>query len=250
MSTHRLERLHLWIKWLLLAVLLALAALVVLYFYQGGWERMRTSRTLARLIPSDFFQGPQVAIISGHRGFDSGAVCKDGLMEALVNEEIATRVVDLLQKQGVSALLLDEYDPRLQGLHARALLSIHADSCIDQSGFKVASAEQTVIPEQDQMLVDCLRERYSEATGLAFRPTAITKDMTQYHAFQRVADDTPGAIIETGYLGGDRALLVEEPDKVAAAITAGILCFLDEQEALAKTPTVTVTATITRGPAD
>jgi N-acetylmuramoyl-L-alanine amidase len=250
MSTHRLERLHLWIKWLLLAVLLALAALVVLYFYQGGWERMRTSRTLARLIPSDFFQGPQVAIISGHRGFDSGAVCKDGLMEALVNEEIATRVVDLLQKQGVSALLLDEYDPRLQGLHARALLSIHADSCIDQSGFKVASAEQTVIPEQDQMLVDCLRERYSEATGLAFRPTAITKDMTQYHAFQRVADDTPGAIIETGYLGGDRALLVEEPDKVAAAITAGILCFLDEQEALAKTPTVTVTATATRGPAD
>jgi N-acetylmuramoyl-L-alanine amidase len=250
MSTHRLERLHLWIKWLLLAVLLALAALVVLYFYQGGWERMRTSRTLARLIPSDFFQGPQVAIISGHRGFDSGAVCKDGLMEALVNEEIATRVVDLLQKEGVSALLLDEYDPRLQGLHARALLSIHADSCIDQSGFKVASAEQTVIPEQDQMLVDCLRERYSEATGLAFRPTAITKDMTQYHAFQRVADDTPGAIIETGYLGGDRALLVEEPDKVAAAITSGILCFLDEQEALAKTPTVTVTATATRGPAD
>jgi N-acetylmuramoyl-L-alanine amidase len=250
MSTHRLERLHLWIKWLLLAVLLALAALVVLYFYQGGWERMRTSRTLARLIPSDFFQGPQVAIISGHRGFDSGAVCKDGLMEALVNEEIATRVVDLLQKQGVSALLLDEYDPRLQGLHARALLSIHADSCIDQSGFKVASAEQTVIPEQDQMLVDCLRERYSEATSLAFRPTAITKDMTQYHAFQRVADDTPGAIIETGYLGGDRALLLEEPDKVAAAITAGILCFLDEQEALAKTPTVTVTATATRGPAD
>ncbi len=241
MSTHRLERLHLWIKWLLLAVLLALAALIALYFYQGGWERMRSSRTLARLIPSDFFQGPQVAIISGHRGFDSGAVCKDGLMEALVNEEIATRVAAMLQAQGVSVMLLDEYDPRLQGLHARALLSIHADSCIEQSGFKVASAEQTVIPEQDQMLVGCLREKYSEATGLTFRSTAITKDMTQYHAFQRVADDTPGAIIETGYLGGDRALLVDEPDRVASGIVAGILCFLDQQDALAKTPTVTAT---------
>ncbi len=241
MSTHRLERLHLWIKWLLLAVLLALAALIALYFYQGGWERMRSSRTLARLIPSDFFQGPQVAIISGHRGFDSGAVCKDGLMEASVNEEIATRVAAMLQAQGVSVMLLDEYDPRLQGLHARALLSIHADSCIEQSGFKVASAEQTVIPEQDQMLVDCLREKYSEATGLTFRSTAITKDMTQYHAFQRVADDTPGAIIETGYLGGDRALLVDEPDRVASGIVAGILCFLDQQDALAKTPTVTAT---------
>jgi N-acetylmuramoyl-L-alanine amidase len=239
MSTYRLERLNRWIKWSLLVVLLALAALIAFYFYQGGWERMRNSRTLARILPFDFFQGPQVAIISGHRGFDSGAMCKDGLMEALVNEEIATRVVALLKEEGVSAMLFNEYDPRLQGLHARALVSIHADSCIDQSGFKVASAEETVIPEEDQMLVDCLTEKYSEATGLAFRPTAITKDMTQYHAFQRVADDTPGAIIETGYLGGDRTLLTEEPDKVASAIAAGILCFLDQQDELLKTPTAT-----------
>ena len=243
MSYYRLESLNLWIKRLLLVVLLALAALIALYFYQGGWERMRTSRTLARFLPSDFFQGPRVAIISGHRGFDSGAVCKDGLMEASVNEEVATRVVDLLRVRGVSAQLLDEYDPRLQGLHVRALLSIHADSCIDQSGFKVASAEKTVIPGQDAMLVDCLSQKYSEATGLPFRATAITKDMTQYHAFQQVADDTPGAIIETGYLGGDRALLVEHPDKVAAGIVAGLICFLDKQNALAKTPTADVTPT-------
>ncbi len=241
MSTHRLESLNRWIKWLLLALLLVIGLLIAFYFYQGGWEQMRSSRTLARLFPSEFFQGPQVAIIAGHRGFDSGAVCKDdGLMEAVVNEEIAVRVVMQLQEQGVSAMLMDEYDPRLQGLHARALVSIHADSCIGQSGFKVASAEDTVIPQQDQMLVDCLREKYSEATGLAFRSTAITRDMTQYHAFQRVANDTPGAIIETGYLGGDRALLVDEPDKVAAAITAGILCFLDKQDELLKTPTATI----------
>ena len=200
---------------------------------------MRNSRTLARLLPSDFFSGPQVAIISGHRGFDSGAMCKDGLMEALVNEEIATRVVASLREEGVSAMLFNEYDPRLQGLHARALVSIHADSCIEQSGFKVASAEATVIPEEDQLLVSCLREKYSEATGLAFRPTAITKDMTRYHAFQRVTDDTPGAIIETGYLGGDRDLLVNEPDKVARAIAAGVICFLDKQDELLKTPSPT-----------
>ena len=237
MSTHRLERLNQWIRWSLLAVMLALAALIALYFYQGGWDQMRDSRTLARILPSEFFRGPQVAIISGHRGFDSGATCKDGLMEALVNEEIASRVVQRLQEEGVSAMLMDEYDPRLQELHARALVSIHADSCIDQSGFKVASAEETVIPEQDKMLVDCLREEYAKATGLTFRPTAITKDMTQYHAFQRVAEDTPGAIIETGYLGGDRALLVEEPDRVAEGIVAGVLCFLDQQEELKTTPT-------------
>ena len=243
MLESRLERLNLWIKRLLLVTLLALIALLAYYFYQGGWAQMRSSRTLARLLPSDFFQGPQVAIIAGHRGSDSGATCKDGLMEALVNEEIASRVVLLLQDQGVSAMMLNEYDPRLQGLQARALVSIHADSCINQSGFKVASAEETVIPDKDQMLVTCLREKYSEATGLAFRPTAITKDMTQYHAFQRVADDTPGAIIETGYLGGDRALLVDDPDRVAGGIVAGIICFLDKEDALMKTPTLPVEQT-------
>ena len=232
MSTHRLESLNLWIKRLLMLLMLALAVLVAIYFYQGGWERMRTSRLLARFLPSEVFQGPQVAIISGHKGSDSGAVCKeDGLMEATVNEAIATRVVKRLKRQGVSAMLLDEYDPRLEGLQVRALVSIHADSCIDKSGYKIASAEETVIPEEDAMLVSCLKEKYGEATGLAYHSSAITKDMTEYHAFQRVADDTPGAIIETGYLGGDRELLVNEPDKLARAITDGILCFLDWQDA-------------------
>jgi len=228
MSTQRLQDLHRWIRYLLLVVVVAWLGLFALYLYQGGWARLQDSRTLARLFSSDAFPGPQVAIISGHRGFDSGAVCEDGLMEAAINEAIATRVVQKLQDEGVNALLLDEYDPRLQGLHARALLSIHADSCINQSGFKIASAEQTSIPQQDALLVDCLRQHYQQATGLVFQASAITDDMTQYHAFQRVADDTPGAIIETGYLGGDRALLQEEPDKLAEAITSGILCFLDQ----------------------
>ncbi len=237
METHRLQRLNTCFLRLLLIVAAALAVLVALWFYQGGWDRMQRSRLLARILPEQVIAGPQVAIISGHRGFDSGAVCDDGAMEALVNEEIANRVADLLKKEGVSVEVLDEYDPRLEGLKVQALVSIHADSCIDQSGFKVASAEQTVISQQDALLVSCLKERYAQATGLSFRASAITKDMTQYHAFQRVADDTPGAIIETGYLGGDRALLVEDPDRAAQGIAAGILCFLDAQAEMARTPT-------------
>ena len=231
MSKHRLESINLWLKRLLLVILLALAALLAVYFQQGGWERLRTSRFMARIFHSQTFQGPGVAIISGHRGFDSGAVCADdGLMEVVVNEGIATKVVDELQKNGVSALLLDEYDPRLQGLQTRALVSIHADSCVDKSGFKIASAERTIIPEQDQMLVDCLKKEYAAATGLDYHAGAITKDMTRYHAFQRVAPTTPGAIIEVGYLGGDKELLVDEQEKLARAIARGIICFLDWQD--------------------
>ena len=227
MDDTRLRRLNTCLLRLALAVTLALVGLIALYFYQGGWERMQQSRVLARILPGTIVSGPRVAIISGHRGFDSGAMCADGTMEAVVNEEIADRVAALLRREGVAVMVLDEYDPRLEGLKVQALVSIHADSCIDQSGFKVASAEQTVIPDEDALLVSCLKEQYARATGLPFRASAITKDMTQYHAFQRVADETPGAIIETGYLGGDKELLVGNPDRAAEGIAAGILCFLD-----------------------
>ena len=231
MSMHRLESVNLWLKRLLLVFLLVLAALLAVYFQQGGWDRLRSSGFLARMLHSQASNGPEVAIISGHRGFDSGAVCADdGLMEVVVNEGIASKVVEDLQSQGITALLLDEYAPRLQGLQAKALVSIHADSCVDKSGFKVASAERTIIPEQDEMLVECLKKEYAAATGLDYHAGAITKDMTQYHAFQRVAATTPGAIIETGYLGGDKEMLMNEQEKLAEAISKGIICFLDWQQ--------------------
>ena len=233
----RLERVNSCFLRALLVVLVALGGLVALYFYQGGWERLRTSRTLARLLPAELVPGPQVALISGHMGFDSGAMCADGTMEALVNEEITRRVAQLLDDAGVKVEVLDEYDPRLQGLYAQALVSIHADSCVSQSGFKVAAPEQSVIPQKDALLVRCLTEAYAQATGLPNRPQAITKDMTQYHAFQRIANETPAAIIETGYLGGDRALLLEHPEVPAQGIAQGILCFLDAMAAPTPSPT-------------
>ncbi len=237
MDLERLQRLNTCLFRLFLGALVALSLLIGWYFYQGGWERMQQSRVLARFLPSQVIRGPEVALIAGHKGFDSGAICADGLMEALINEEITERVAEILLKQGVSVEILNEYDPRLEGLKVQALVSIHADSCIDQSGFKVASAEQTIIPEQDALLVSCLTEAYSQYTGLKFRANAITNNMTQYHAFQRVSPETPGAIIETGYLGGDRDLLVENPARAAEGIAAGILCFLDAQQKAASSPT-------------
>ncbi len=237
MDIERLQRLNTCLFRIFLGVLVALGVLMGWYFYQGGWEQLQQSRFLARFLPSQVIRGPEIALIAGHKGFDSGAICDDGVMEALINEDITERVADILRKQGVSVEILNEYDPRLEGLKVQALVSIHADSCIDQSGFKVASAEQTIIPEQDALLVSCLTEAYSQHTGLKFRANAITPNMTQYHAFQRVSPMTPGAIIETGYLGGDRALLVEAPERAAEGIAAGILCFLDAQRNGSTSPT-------------
>lgn len=171
---------------------------------------------------------PLVGIVAGHRGYDPGAVCDDGLTEAEVNGAIAAEVVKLLARRGIQADLLDEYDARLTDYQADALVSIHADSCNvpGASGFKVARVTSSAIPEAEDRLVECLYQEYGRYTGLLPHPASITDNMTDYHAFKEIAPLTPGAIIETGFLLDDRDLLQNKPKIVARGIAAGILCFL------------------------
>jgi N-acetylmuramoyl-L-alanine amidase len=173
---------------------------------------------------------PLVGIVSGHRGYDPGAVCDDGLTEADVNYGIAVEVVDLLERRGVQANLLDEYDDRLPNYQAAALVSIHADSCTisGATGFKVARVTDSQIPEAEDKLVACLNREYALQTGLPQHPSSITDNMTDYHAFNQIDPHTPGAIIETGFLLDDRLLLEQKPKVVARGIAAGIMCFLEE----------------------
>jgi N-acetylmuramoyl-L-alanine amidase len=95
----------------------------------------------------------RIGIVAGHWERDSGAVCPDGLTEQEVNFDIAKRVVSLLQALGYQVDLLEEFDDRLDGYQADALISIHADSCEafpnanpPASGFKVASVEDSAVP--------------------------------------------------------------------------------------------------------
>ncbi len=167
-----------------------------------------------------------VGIVSGHYGNDSGAVCADGLTEMTVNYAVAQEVVNILRLKGMNALLLNEYDGRLRGLVADALVSIHADSCNvpGASGFKVARVTDSVIPTAEDALVQCITQKYAEETGLSVHPSSITDNMTQYHAFYEVSPSTPGAIIETGFLLDDRPMLEKHPKTVARGIALGILC--------------------------
>lgn len=187
-----------------------------------------------------------IGIVSGHRGLhrttgqpDPGAVCVGGLTEQVVNEQVAIQVVELLRTEGYQVDLLDEFDERLNGYRALALVSIHADSCeyINDlaTGFKVASFTESATREADQRLVSCLIRHYAETTGLHFHPS-VTYDMTQYHTFLEIAPNTPGAIIEMGFLYLDREMLTEHSDIVAQGIAQGILCFLESPEPQA-TPT-------------
>jgi N-acetylmuramoyl-L-alanine amidase len=174
-----------------------------------------------------------IGIVAGHKGNDSGAVCPDGLTEASVNLDIATRVISGLEAAGYQVDLLDEFDLRLVGYDALAVLSIHNDSCVyvnDQAtGFKVAGAVNTGTQGETQRLVTCLIDRYQHRTGLLFHANSITPDMTQYHTFYEVNSSTPVAIIEAGFLYLDREILTEQTDLVAQGIIEGILCYTMNQ---------------------
>jgi N-acetylmuramoyl-L-alanine amidase len=174
---------------------------------------------------------PRIGIVVGHWGDDNdpGAVCPDGLTELQVNQDVATRVQQRLLDEGYDVDLLKEFDPKLNGYRALALVSIHADSCQyvnDQAtGYKVAPSMENRRPERTGRLTGCLKYRYEEATNLQPH-NSITIDMSSYHAFDEIDVDTPAAIIEIGFLNLDRQILTQEPGRIASGISNGILCYI------------------------
>ena len=174
-----------------------------------------------------------IGIVSGHRGpeNDPGAVCPDGLTEASVNLSVAQLVVRNLRGLGYTVDLLDEFDPRLENYQAAALVSIHSNTCQDfgerVSGFLVAAAQARISARaSDSRLVNCIAQNYAAATQLE-RRSELTLDMTDYHTFREIHALTPAAIIELGFLLGDRDLLTQHPDTLARGITDGIRCYLE-----------------------
>lgn len=167
--------------------------------------------------------------MAGHWQNDVGAVCPDGLKEVRINLDVASQVVSMLQDEGYRTELLPEFSEKLEGYEAQAFVSIHADSCaaLDISGFKVARVASSAIPEEEDRLVSCLTREYARGTGLQFHKNSITFDMTEYHAFKEIDSQTPGAIIELGFMGTDRELLTEHSPQVAQAVVNGILCYLE-----------------------
>ncbi|HRF50261.1 MAG TPA: N-acetylmuramoyl-L-alanine amidase [Anaerolineales bacterium] len=190
--------------------------------------------------PTAVADQPLVGLVSGHKGNDAGAVCPDGLTEAAVNLDIAIRVKAGLEANGFRVELLDEFDKRLEGLRAVALISIHNDSCEDYgptaTGFKVAGALETGAREKSSQLVACLTDRYQSATGLTYHQDTVTRDMTEYHSFYEINGETPAAIIETGFLFLDRAILTGQPERVAQGIIDGVICYARGEPVQAPTP--------------
>jgi N-acetylmuramoyl-L-alanine amidase len=228
---------------LVVAVALVIATLFTAWTPSGSTDAFPTpvatglaialepSPTFPPGLPTPTLSNPRlVGLVAGHWKNDSGSVCSDGLKEVDVNLQIATLVQKILTGEGYQVELLHEFDPRLTGYQAAALVSIHNDSCDfinnEATGFKVASAMATRHPERAARLTSCLRARYGTATNLPLHSTSVTLDMTSYHAFDEINENTPASIIETGFLNLDRQILTEQPERVAQGVAEGILCYL------------------------
>ncbi len=172
---------------------------------------------------------PKVGVVAGHWQSDSGAICPDGLQEVTINLDVASRVVAILQHEGYDAELLAEFSDELTGYKADAFVSIHADSCgvPEASGFKVARVAASAIPDEEDRFVACMIQEYAAATGLRFHKDSITFDMTSYHAFNEIDPETPGIIVELGFMETDREILTDHAYEVAQGVGRGISCFLE-----------------------
>jgi N-acetylmuramoyl-L-alanine amidase len=192
----------------------------------------------------------RIGIVSGHMGpqNDPGAVCPDGLTEAEINYAVAERLLYQLAARGYEVDLLEETDRRLADYRATFLISIHANDCRaytgGASGFLIAKADHRASDGEDTRLVECVGNAYEQMTGLT-RRYGLTRDMEDYHVFNRIHPTTPGAIIELGFLRDDREFLVNNQDLMADAIMAGVDCFLRYENPFAnETPTELPTNTM------
>lgn len=247
------ERLHAIRSTLLAAVVLAT---VLVAWTPQSFSGASLSYRLAMILtpqPAEVPSGSavpalRIGIVSGHAGNDSGAVCTNEsgdvtLTEADVNLSIATLVQKKLVERGYQVDLLNEFDTRLNGYRAVAIMSIHNDSCEyindEATGFKVAAALNTRDANRANRLVACMVDRYHAATGLSFHPGSITTDMTGYHAFSEIDPNTIAGIIETGFLNLDRDILTKHTDQVADGVVSGLLCFINNEN-VEPTPMPTV----------
>jgi hypothetical protein len=156
--------------------------------------------------------------------------------EVDINLDIARRVANLLEDQGITVDVLPATLP--PGYQADAFIALHADSYSDpaRAGYKIARATASAIPDTDDALVQTISNDYGVATGMQVDPI-ISDDMTDYYAFNyrrfehAIAPSTPAAILEMGFMTNptDLQILLDSPDVVAGGIAQGITDFLSAQ---------------------
>ncbi|NNJ12280.1 SH3 domain-containing protein [Chloroflexales bacterium ZM16-3] len=159
-----------------------------------------------------------------------------GVSEADLNYDIAQRVQALLEAEGVIVDLLPATIP--PSYDADAFIAIHADGSAASGprGWKLATPWRA--SRAAQQLLDAVAASYGPATGLPQDVGGVTVNMRGYYAFNdrrhthAIARTTPAIIVEMGFMtsAADRAVLFDQPGRVASGIAQGVLAYLAQRD--------------------
>jgi hypothetical protein len=155
-----------------------------------------------------------------------------GVTEAELNQLIVDRVKPLLEARGVVVDVLPATVP--PAYDADAFLAIHADGSRSAAarGWKLATPWRA--SEASKALLAAVAAAYGPATGMPEDVGGVTFNMRGYYAFNyrrhehAIRRTTPAIIVETGFMtsAADRAVLFDQPDRVARGIADGVLAYL------------------------
>ena len=190
----------------------------------GHWKSAELPDPLARL------RGSTGAVGGGHT-------------EPEITLALARRTADLLRAQGLTVEVLPATVPT--GYTADLFISLHMDGNTSPQahGFKVSTRWRSDVAALDAQLVAALTDRYAAVTGMPEDPS-VTRAMRGYYAYStyhgqdyRLGTSTPAAILEMGFLTSptDRAMVLNNPSRVAQGIVAGINSFYNSLPAARQT---------------
>jgi len=173
----------------------------------------------------------RIGILAGHWQNSTGEVCADGVIEADINYNIASRIKMNLEEKNFQVNLFPEFDLDLLNYEADALVAVYSGSCLQSplppSGFKIGTSLTAEYPERSNDLAICLAENYRNFTHLPFTYEIINPDHSSYHIFRDIHPNTPAILIEIGALSTDRDLITNRSNSIAEGIAAGILCYVE-----------------------
>ena len=156
----------------------------------------------------------------------------NGLDEVDVNLAVVEALANRLQRRGFEVDVLPATIP--PGYSADLVLSVHADSSLDpdRNGYKSAHLLPARNP-REAILKVAVDRAVMRATGMRDDDRNVSGNMLYYYAFNArhyrhaVAPRTPALLVELGYLSNPADLrLLRQPDRLAAALEAGVLRYL------------------------
>lgn len=173
----------------------------------------------------------RIGVLAGHWQNSTGEVCADGVIEADINYDIASRIKLNLEEKNFQVNLFPEFDFDLLNYEADALVAVYSGSCLQAplppSGFKIGTSLTAENPEKVNDLAVCLAENYQNYTNLPFTYEIINPDHSSYHIFRDLHPNTPAILIEIGTLSTDRDLITNRSNSIAEGIAAGITCYIE-----------------------